>query len=266
VSVKNSGVQLLIAEPGDNLPVPANASRLFRAYRSNETLATSLHVSNYGAADVPVGSSVRWRVLANFTAAGGRSTVRTVCQQNLTAGTAIKQGPGTQIVAEVSCLLPNLSQLTLSTDTLNRHSQVSCLLPNLGNLTHPSSINPGGAAVTLTVHAELLAGATPPVVNSWRSRLYPTEADGPSKVAVFTQPKFCVYLQNLSRTRTCHVQELPKFCGYTQNLSRTRTCHVQELPKFCGYTQNLSRTSSVCIYLSRTRSARFPSGQMRQSQ
>eukprot|EP01047_Picozoa_sp_COSAG01_P142989 COSAG01_NODE_74440_length_213_cov_35.052632_1_plen_44_part_10 len=43
----NSGVQLLIAEPGDNLPVPANASRLFRAYRSNETLATSLHVSNY---------------------------------------------------------------------------------------------------------------------------------------------------------------------------------------------------------------------------
>ena len=50
----NGAVQLLIAEPGDNLPLPPNASTLSRAYSSNETLETSLHVSNYGAADIAV--------------------------------------------------------------------------------------------------------------------------------------------------------------------------------------------------------------------
>ena len=50
----NGAVQLLIAEPGDNLPLPPNASTLSRAYSSNETLESSLHVSNYGVADIPV--------------------------------------------------------------------------------------------------------------------------------------------------------------------------------------------------------------------
>eukprot|EP01047_Picozoa_sp_COSAG01_P081076 COSAG01_NODE_16019_length_1277_cov_94.981324_2_plen_118_part_00 len=45
------------------------------------------------------------------------------------------------------------------------------------------------------------------MVNSWRSRLYPTEADGPSKVAVFTQPKFCVYLP-VSNAQ-CSIPEWP---------------------------------------------------------
>ena len=97
----NAAVQILIAEPGDNLPISGNASRLLRAYSSNETIETSLHVSNYGAGGIPAGSALRWKVVAG-------PENRTVCGRNFKTSSAIPQGPGTTAVAEVSCRLPDL--------------------------------------------------------------------------------------------------------------------------------------------------------------
>ena len=62
VANMNAGVQLLVAEPGDLLPgLAATAPRLLRAYTSKETLSTSFHVSNYGAADIE-GATLKWQV------------------------------------------------------------------------------------------------------------------------------------------------------------------------------------------------------------
>ena len=41
----NAAVQILIAEPGDNLPLAPGAKTLSRAYTSKGTLESSLHVS-----------------------------------------------------------------------------------------------------------------------------------------------------------------------------------------------------------------------------
>ena len=113
------------------------------------------------------------------------SLVRTLCDQNLSTRDAIKQGPGTVMVAEVSCKLPDL-----------------------GTLGHPSPANPRGAAVTLTLVAELPATGT---ANQWRARLYPKEEDddddddaaqssngaatgAAAGVRVYTQAKFCSFV------------------------------------------------------------------------
>ena len=69
--------------------------------------------------------------------------VQTVCEQNNSIRTAIKQGPGSTLVAEIKCRLPDL-----------------------GSLHQPSAANPSGAAVTLTVQAEL------PGTLVFRPRLY----------------------------------------------------------------------------------------------
>ena len=56
-------VQLLISEPGDNMPnTTAGAPRFQLHYSSKETLATSVHVSNYGGADIK-GGKIDWKVV-----------------------------------------------------------------------------------------------------------------------------------------------------------------------------------------------------------
>eukprot|EP01043_Picozoa_sp_COSAG02_P000946 COSAG02_NODE_19_length_53976_cov_37.338512_28_plen_149_part_00 len=136
----NGAVQLLIAEPGDNLPLPPNASTLSRAYSSNETLKTSLHVSNYGTADIPVsrllgvvvwlkynasrqscallvcyqsdlsvskqaGSTLEWSVIS--TDSTGTNT--TICHKSQPLKVSVPQGPGTTVVeTTLHCILPNL--------------------------------------------------------------------------------------------------------------------------------------------------------------
>lgn len=163
----NAGVQLLVAEPGDNLPLSENASRLMRAYSSNETLATSLHVSNYGAVTIAPGAMLRWRVVAS----GPGVASRTVCEQNVTTQLPIPQGPGTTVVAKVSCVLPDLGTFA------------------------DSHVGP----LTLAVSAELRAKAgdvTVLAVNSWRSRVYSAARDLPSPAGhtVYTQAEFCDYI------------------------------------------------------------------------
>ena len=55
--------QLLISEPGDNMPnTTAGAPQFQLHYSSKETLATSVHVSNYGGADIK-GGKIDWKVV-----------------------------------------------------------------------------------------------------------------------------------------------------------------------------------------------------------
>lgn len=155
----NSAVQILIAEAGDSLPMPANESRLQRAYSSNDTLATSLYVSNYGANTI-VGAVISWSVVAS----GPGVTNMTVCQHSGPMP-PVPQGPGLTAVASIVCPLPDLGS---------------------------------GAPRTLTIDAQLHEGATATTAflkNTWRSRIYAVVQDAPSpKGLVYTQAKFCDYL------------------------------------------------------------------------
>jgi hypothetical protein len=75
----NGAVVLLIAEPGDNLPLHVGAPTLSRAYTSNQVLSTSLHASNYGAADIPAGSLLTWTV----TSLAHDNTTNTLCTKTV---------------------------------------------------------------------------------------------------------------------------------------------------------------------------------------
>jgi hypothetical protein len=165
----NAAIQLLIAEPGDSLQTPPQ-SRLQRAYSSNETLTTSLHISNYGATTIAAtsGAVISWSVVAGGGGGGGN---RTVCEHNGPLPHDVPQGPGTTLVASIACPLPDLE---------------------------------GGSPLTLTISAMLRGeNATGTVVaalasNSWRSRLYAVVRDAPSPpgraTTVYTLRKFCDYL------------------------------------------------------------------------
>ena len=168
----NGGVQILIAEPADNLPISVNASRLVRAYSSKDTLTTTLHVSNYGSGAISAGTNLRWQVVGS----NPDGTNTTICHGS--SGTPlIPQGPGTTQVASLVCALPDL-----------------------GNFTH----NPQ-PPVTLTISV-ILGGSSSrsspvrdgPMIasNKWRSRLYASAADGPSPAnrSVFAQEKYCDFI------------------------------------------------------------------------
>lgn len=162
----NGAVQLLIAEPGDNLPLPPNSSTLLRAYSSNETLESSLHVSNYGAADIPAGTTLEWSVIS--TDSTGTNT--TICHKSELLKAAVPQGPGTTVVE------PTLR----------------CALPDLGDFQHMPK-HPETLAITASLTS---ASGTKYASNSWRSRVYATAKDGPGGKGhkIYTQEKFCNYL------------------------------------------------------------------------
>ena len=133
----NAAVQILIAEPADNLPISVNASRLQRAYSSRDTLNTSLHISNYGTAGaIPAGTQLTWSVTG--TAADGGN--KTLCQ-NTAPTPEVPQGPGTTQVTSLLCQLPDLGAAPQSPLTL-----------------------------TIAAHLQLKSGGA--VSNNWRSRLF----------------------------------------------------------------------------------------------
>ena len=175
IRTMNAAVVLLVAEPGDNLPMPDNSSRLQRAYSSNETLETSLHISNYGAADIPAGATLRWSVVASGGGGGGGggSSNRTVCEHSAATRAAIPQGPGTTWLADISCNLPDL-----------------------GDFANPA------APLTLSISAKLepkSSNGNGGVSNAWRSRVYAAATGSPPAAAVkgrtlYAQTKFCGYL------------------------------------------------------------------------
>ena len=166
----NAGVMLLIAEaPGDNLPLPAAmASKLLRrAYSSKDVLESSLHVSNYGAADIPASATLTWEVIG-MDAAGLNTTICSKSKLPLPAS-GVPQGPNTTMVGAISCALPDL-----------------------GDFQHA----PKGP-LTLTVRAELLDGAGKSVAhNAWRARVYAAALDGPAPpgITVYTTPKLCQHV------------------------------------------------------------------------
>ena len=52
----NDGIQLLVAQEGDNLPIPDEAPRLMRNYQdAPAVLSTSLWISNYGPRNITSG-------------------------------------------------------------------------------------------------------------------------------------------------------------------------------------------------------------------
>ena len=151
----NSPVMLLVAEPGDNLPLNETEPRLQRAYTSRDKLRTSLHVSNYGAEDIS-GASLRWQLVGSDGAA--------ICQDAV-AIKPVPQGPGTTMGAAVECDLPDLGSFTAKPKP----------------------------PVTLHLNAQLVVGGVTLSHNHWQSRLYARPQDGPSPPAntVYTQQRYC---------------------------------------------------------------------------
>ena len=161
----NGAVQLLVAEPFDNLPLPPNATTLQRAYSSNDTLRTSLHVSNYGGATFGVADvKVSWAVVVSRA---GAANV-TVCEHSDWLGVAVEQGPGTTLVAEIACKLPDLGTLA---DT------------------------PTESAATITLSARIGQHA-----NKWRARLYPLarEARSIGGRTIYTLPQWCSFIPDVA--------------------------------------------------------------------
>ena len=123
-------------------------ARLLRHYSSNETLATSIHLSNLGMSNISR-ASLSWKVVAQEE--GGRK--HTVCSKSEIAIPHVASGPGS------SKLMP-----------------VACNLPDLG--TFQQSPKP---PLSLVRHATLRKSAGTPVAsNSWRSRQYAKYEAGPS--------------------------------------------------------------------------------------
>ena len=104
----NADVQLLVALPGDNLPIPDTAPRLMNNYADAPTkLETSLWISNYGAAAIE-GATLTWSLTGS---AVNGSTVH-VCDRTLALNGSIAQGPTSLVAVDpaISCALPDLGE------------------------------------------------------------------------------------------------------------------------------------------------------------
>jgi len=160
IKLLNAGLLLLVAEVGDNLPLPDKSPRLLRAYSSNGTLSTSLHVSNLHVAEV-VGAKLSWKVYG-ISADGQRTDL---CEGTVTTH-AIPRIPGT-----------------------TKLEAIECPLPDLGSFSHapqePMTVFVEGSLED--EHGKTL------VENRWRSRIYAAAADdsSPKGNQVYTTPEFC---------------------------------------------------------------------------
>jgi len=161
IAQMNSAVQLLAAQPGDSLPLPDSTPRLQRSYVSNDTLGTSIHISNYGANDIK-GAMLSWQVVA---LSNGTSPEKAVCAGQGESPVAMR-GPGSVLA-----------------------SKVSCPLPDLGNfLSTPK------APQTLALRAQLhAADGTLIATNEWHSRIYarPVRVPVPQGRVVYAKPELC---------------------------------------------------------------------------
>ena len=143
VRLLNSDVQLLVAQPGDELPIPDAAPRLNLTYTSGQTMNTSVHLSNWGAADIK-DAVLRWRV-------------ETVTAPDGVAGRIVCKGEATVALATAH---PNLTMVT----------NVSCVLPNLDAPNASAAPMP---ALSLRLNATLSDSQGTLATNAWRARLYP---------------------------------------------------------------------------------------------
>lgn len=156
----NNPVMLLVAEPGDNLPIDASAPRFLRTYVSKGKLATSFHVSNQGSNDINDGT-LKWKL--SGTREG--EAPKTFCDGSVDTYT-IKHDPNPVQLVDVECTLPDLGSLGNSPKT----------------------------PLTLKLEAELLDGAGKTISqNFWRSRVYatPEVRASPQGHTIYTLPKYC---------------------------------------------------------------------------
>ena len=158
----NAPVVLLAAQPEDDLPIP-DASPRFQTfgYVTNDTLSTSIHVSNYGLAAIE-GATLTWEVLGT----NSKENI-TICSHTMTVK-HVAQGPPAAWVAKISCVLPDRGT------------------------TQPEPQPP--LALALRVQLRGLDGGLI-VGNSWRSRLFPMFQAGPAPVQhgafLFTSASLC---------------------------------------------------------------------------
>lgn len=97
----NQPIVLLLAQPEDDLPIPDEAPRFNTfGYVTNDTIHTSLHVSNW--ADAAINEAMlTWEVV------GFNSEEHiAICSEQVVV-THVAQGPPTTWVANISCGLPN---------------------------------------------------------------------------------------------------------------------------------------------------------------
>ena len=106
----NDGIQLLVAQQGDNLPIPDGAPRLLHNYPDAPSiLSTSLWISNYGSHNISSGSAVLSWSLGGVAHNG---TVVHVCNGSVPLTRTVPQGPkGLMVlVPKLSCQLPDLGE------------------------------------------------------------------------------------------------------------------------------------------------------------
>ena len=184
----NDAVQLLIAEPGDNLPLSDSAPRLQRAYTSKQTLRTSLFVSNYGAGAL-AGATVRWWVVGGPGAA-------VVCNGSTPVPAALPQGPALTEVAQISCVLPDRGGM-------QHDPQPPLTLSVRAELLAPAAAAHVGAGVAVGGPGSMVAVAN----NSWPTRVYALAEDGPSPPSrtVFTTRELCTWIP--IGNMQCHIPQ-----------------------------------------------------------
>ena len=107
----NAGVQLLVAQEGDNLPGLADdAPRLLRNYPDAPTgvVSTSLWISNFGDHNISSGSAtLSW----SLSGVAHNGTAVHVCNGSLVLNVTIPQGPaGLMPLSSLSCPLPDLGE------------------------------------------------------------------------------------------------------------------------------------------------------------
>lgn len=160
IKALNGAVLLLVAEPGDNLPLSVSSARFLRGYSSNDTLRTSLHVSNHGPVDI-VGAQLSWQVVG-VTASGQQTTLCSATEKLH----AIASSPNTSELVGIECALPNLGSFANSPQSpLNIYFKASLQDARGENLAE----------------------------NQWRSRVYATASAVPARKGhkVYTMAKFC---------------------------------------------------------------------------
>ena len=194
----NAGIQLLVAQEGDNLPgLAIDAPRLLRNYpdahpsmywKGEAVISTSLWVSNYGAHNLSTGAAeLTW----SLGGVAHNGTKVDVCNESLVLNVTIPQGPKglVPLLPSLVCPLPDLGH---SPPPCESHYPADCKAPScvwnataqkctVPAHTTPPPLQPPRAALMLTLRAELRAtGATasdstaPPLAsNEWQTRVFP---------------------------------------------------------------------------------------------
>eukprot|EP01052_Picozoa_sp_SAG31_P001085 SAG31_NODE_35_length_31836_cov_10.841352_4_plen_1036_part_00 len=196
----NDGIQLLVAQEGDNLPdLAIDAPRLLRNYpdahpsmywKGEAVVSTSLWISNYGAHNLSSGAAeLTW----SLGGVAHNGTKVDVCNGSLVLNVTIPQGPEglMPLLPSLTCPLPDLghspppcashypadcSQAPWNATCVWNATAQKC---TIRARTAPPPLKRPRAALMLTLRAALratgaTAAAVPPLAsNEWQTRVFP---------------------------------------------------------------------------------------------